>query len=142
MAQTDPFGPAVLKHLDYIEAVIARLAGNSFLIKGWAITVAGAIYGFAVHDTDWRLALVGLLPAATFWLLDGYFLRQEWLFRSLYDAVRDPKGGVDAFCMNPRHHGAAVASWLKVAGSWTLVWLYVPLLAVGLLLALLLAAHH
>jgi hypothetical protein len=142
MSDSEPFGPAVLKHLDYIEAVIARLAGNSFLIKGWAITVAGAIYGFAVHDADWRLALVGVIPALTFWLLDGFFLRQEWRFRSLYDAVRDPQVAVDPFSMDPQPYAADVGGWLHVARSRTLAWLYGPLLGAGLLLTLVLAFHR
>ncbi len=75
MPETEPFAPPILKHLEFIQAVIARLAGNSFLIKGWALTVTGAFYGFAVHGSDWRLAALGLLPALTFWGLDGYFLR-------------------------------------------------------------------
>jgi hypothetical protein len=155
MPETEPFAPPVLKHLEFIQAVIARLAGNSFLIKGWALTVTGAFYGFAVHGSDWRLAALGLLPAMTFWGLDGYFLRQERLFRSLYNAVRKDDGGVDAFCMRPLHHPDAVGTvgtrlrvpmawavrgWLRVSATWTLLGLYVPLLVVGVALASVLAA--
>lgn len=35
-----------LKYLEFIEAAIARMAANSFLLKGWAVTLivgAGAI---------------------------------------------------------------------------------------------------
>jgi hypothetical protein len=43
---TDPAGAegGWLKHLEFVQAVITRLANNSFLMKGWALTVAGAFY--------------------------------------------------------------------------------------------------
>jgi hypothetical protein len=39
-----------LKHMEFIQAVVGRLASNSFFVKGWAITVAGAFIGFALKD--------------------------------------------------------------------------------------------
>lgn len=30
-----------IKHLDMLQAVIGRLGNDSFLVKGWAVTVAG-----------------------------------------------------------------------------------------------------
>ena len=45
---------ARIKHLEFIQSVITRMATNSFLAKGWALTVAGALYGFAVnHLNPW-----------------------------------------------------------------------------------------
>lgn len=38
-----------IKHLDYIQSVISRMANNSFQIKTWCITVVSAI--FALGDT-------------------------------------------------------------------------------------------
>jgi hypothetical protein len=77
-----------VKHLDMIQAVIARLGGNSFLVKGWAVTVSGTFLGFAISGREWELAAAGLLPVALFWWLDGYFIRTERLFRALHEAVR------------------------------------------------------
>ena len=37
-----PLDEVVVKHLELIQAVITRLANNSFLMKGWALTVTGA----------------------------------------------------------------------------------------------------
>ena len=58
MADPDGADGAWLKHLEFIQAVITRLANDSFLMKGWALTVAGAFYGFAVKGTSgkWRLS--------------------------------------------------------------------------------------
>ena len=89
-----------LKHLEFIQAVITRLANDSFLMKGWALTVAGAFYGFAVKGTSWQVAAIGLMPVLVFWGLDAYFLRQERLFRGLYDQVRQRNPAVEPFSMN------------------------------------------
>lgn len=77
-----------IKHLEMTQGVINRLASNSFAIKGWSITLASALIAIAVDKSNGRFALAALLPAIIFWILDGYFLWQEKLFRKLYDAVR------------------------------------------------------
>lgn len=87
-----------IKHLDMIQAVIARLGNNSFFMKGWALTIAGVFFGFAVDSHSRRLALAALIPTAIFWGLDTYFLRCERLFRCLYGDVRDRR--VEPFFMN------------------------------------------
>src|SRR2546421_7632316 len=85
--------------MEMIQAVISRLAGNSFLMKGWAITVSGAFLGFGVDRNDSELAAGAVVAILVFGGLDTYYLRTERLFRVLYDQVRkgDPK--VDAFSM-------------------------------------------
>jgi len=32
------------KHLELIQAVITRMAGNSFLIRGWSVTLVSALF--------------------------------------------------------------------------------------------------
>lgn len=76
-----------IRHLEMIENVINRLANNSFLIKGWAVTLAAAVVALSGKGN----VALAFLPIVSFWILDGYFLRQERLFRSLYEHVRtDP----------------------------------------------------
>jgi hypothetical protein len=77
-----------IKHLEMLQAVIARLGSNGFLIKGWAITIAGAFLAFAINREKYGLALAALAPTFLFWLLDTSFLRNERLFRYLFDRVR------------------------------------------------------
>jgi hypothetical protein len=141
MSEEQSFTEPVLKHLEFIQAVISRQANNSFLVKGWGLTVAGAFYAFAANRLNWRIALVGLLPAFTFWGLDAYFLRQERLFRCLYDTVRRAEAPVDAFCMNPKEHPNDVKSWRSVLVSRTLFWFYGMIVAVGLVLFVAGLAH-
>lgn len=123
-----------LKHLEFIQAVITRLANNSFLMKGWALTVAGAFYGFAVKGTNWRLAAIGLMPVLIFWGLDAYFLRQERLFRGLYDQVRQRNPQIEPFSMNATAYTPQVPSWGRTLFSRTLVPFYAPVFIIGVLL--------
>lgn len=78
---------AKLKHLEFIGAVINRLATNSFLFKGWAITVAAALIGAAAVENMWGLVAIALVATAMFWALDGYYLWLERSFVSLYSEV-------------------------------------------------------
>lgn len=88
-----------VKHLELIQTTIARLAGNAFLLKGWAITVAGAFFGVALNSHSTRLAIAAAIPIAAFWVLDAYFLRAERLFRALYDEVRSRDERIAPFAM-------------------------------------------
>jgi hypothetical protein len=123
-----------VKHLEFIQAVVTRLANDSFLMKGWALTVSGAIYGFAVNATSGPLAGIGLMPVAVFWGLDAYFLRQERLFRALYDRVRRRDPAVEPFSMNTAPAAAGVASWGRTVLSPTLAPFYGPVLVIGIVL--------
>ncbi|MDR3719398.1 MAG: hypothetical protein P4K98_11385 [Bryobacteraceae bacterium] len=78
----------VTKHLEFVQAVVARMAGNSFLLKGWTVTLTAAICALAAKDANQNFVLIALIPAVAFWGLDAYYLRQERLFRKLYDALR------------------------------------------------------
>jgi hypothetical protein len=133
---------AQIKHLEFVQAVISRLANNSFLMKGWALTVAGLIFGFAVDQESWRIAAAGLLPVVAFWGLDAYFLRQERLFRCLYDAVRRSDPQLELFSMDTRDCAATVDSWLASVLSRTLLPFYGVLALVGLVLILVGAFQH
>jgi hypothetical protein len=120
-----------IKHLDMIQAVITRLAGNGFAVKGWAITIAGAFLGFAVNRHDGGLAFVTLVPVGAFWLLDGYLLWAERCFRMLYDAVRDRESAVPPFTMAATRSEfllPATAQGRKI-GSWAAT-MFRPALAV------------
>ncbi|MCI0144158.1 hypothetical protein KNN17_21655 [Arthrobacter bambusae] len=75
------------KHMDYVQAVINRLAGNSFLMKGWALTVSSALLGLAVSQSKPLMALIAAMPALAFWIQDTYFLRQERAFRAMFDDI-------------------------------------------------------
>lgn len=75
------------KHLDYIQAVITRHNSNSFMIKGWAITLCTAVLTLAATWKEPVLALVAIVPTLLFWILDSKYLANERCFVSLYNAA-------------------------------------------------------
>jgi hypothetical protein len=75
-------------HLEMIQAVISRMSGNSFLLKGWSVVLVSALFALAAGDSERLFVYLAYFPAIAFWILDGYFLWQERLFRKLYDRVR------------------------------------------------------
>lgn len=78
-----------VEHLKMIQGVIGRLAGNSFLIKGWSVTVAAGLSAFARTETDRSLAWIGVGAVAVFALLDAYYLAVERAYRQLYVDAQD-----------------------------------------------------
>jgi hypothetical protein len=103
---------AKLKHLEFLQAVISRMATNSFLFKGWAITVASALSAFAAVETKAALLTIALISTTMFWGMDGYYLWLERGFIGLYNKVAaDTVGNVD-FCMTFDHSNAA-SRWFK-----------------------------
>jgi hypothetical protein len=133
MPTYEEFEPNRIKHLEMIQAVIARLGGNGFLIKGWAVTLAGVFVGLAVNGEDCAFARVGAVSALLFWGLDAYFLRAERRFRGLYDHVRSSDSKVPPFFMAAtsadfvNEFDAAKRremSWGGAFFSWTLLLFY------------------
>lgn len=109
-----------LKHLEMIQAVISRMARNSFLLKGWSVTLVAAIFAFAAKDSNALFLFVAYLPGICFWVLDGYFLRQERLFRKLYDSVRVKIDSEVDFSMDTSLFSETVESWPEAMVSVTL----------------------
>ena len=80
----------IIKHLEMIQVVINRLAHNSFLVKGWSMTILSAAILFLSQSRNLSecIILTFILPVIGFWILDGYFLWQERNFRGVYNDVR------------------------------------------------------
>ncbi len=75
------------KHLDHLQGVITRHNSNSFMIKGWTITICTAILAIAGTWKEPLLSLIALVPISVFWVLDSFYLANERCFVSLYNAV-------------------------------------------------------
>ena len=111
---------AKIAHIQMIQGVINRMAGNSFLIKGWSVTLVSALFALAAAGTNPLFVYLAYFPSIAFWALDAYFLRQERLFRKLHDHVRQlPEASID-FSMNTSLFEREVVSTLTVALSKTL----------------------
>jgi hypothetical protein len=109
------------KHLELIQGVINRMASNSFHLKGWSVVLVSALFALAGANAKVYFVCMAFLPAIAFWVLDGYFLWQERMYRKLYDAVR--KGGDEQsdFSMNAYNYEAEVPSWPATCVSKTLL---------------------
>ena len=109
-----------IAHLQMIQAVITRLAGNSFMIKRWSVTLVAALLALAAASTNVLFVYLTYFPVFMFWALDAYFLRQERLFRKLYDHVRGARGEQIDFSMNTQPFEESVDGTWSVARSHTL----------------------
>lgn len=128
-----------IKHLDYIQQTITRMATVSFQVKTWNIGLVTAILAFAAKDRDPSFLWAALLPAAMLWFLDSFFLRQERLYRKLYDAVRTGDANIEELSMDTEaFKDAPNVQRLKVIFSETLVSFHGTVLAVVVLAMLLL----
>ena len=64
------------------------MAKNSFLLKGWVLTLTTALIAISVKESEINFLFISIIPVFIFWFLDSYYLKQEKLFRKLYDEVR------------------------------------------------------
>ncbi|MFN0111040.1 MAG: hypothetical protein ACKVZH_19440 [Blastocatellia bacterium] len=99
------------------------MAGNSFMVKGWCVTLVSALIALSAKDAKF-MVFVAFLPVLMFWWLDAFFLRQERLFRKLFDQVRDNGKDDSDFSMNTQVVDAQVVPLRSVAWSTTLRWFY------------------
>jgi hypothetical protein len=109
-----------LKHLEMVQGVINRMASNSFLLKGWSVILISALFALAAKDSNIYFVYLAYFPAIAFCSLDGFFLRQERLYRKLYDKVRIQKEEEIDFSMNTTEFQQVVQSWFRTCFSPTL----------------------
>lgn len=123
------------KHLELIQGVVNRLANNSFQLKGWCVTLVTGVLFFssAVAAEKQNLLLISLAPVAVFWILDGYFLWQERIFRRTFDIVRErtEETNYDMYEADP---DGKKLYWIDAIFSTTLIVFYMGLIAAIILL--------
>lgn len=106
---------AKIAHLGFIQGIVTRMGGNSFLLKGWSVSMVVAIFALAPKDADKRFLLIAYVPILMFWLLDAFFLHQERLFRHLFDAVANDRISSDRFTLDTTSIRLEVGHFL----AWT-----------------------
>jgi hypothetical protein len=84
----------ILKHLEFVQNTINRMSTNSFIIKGWAITLVGLILGlnklegkYLFQNFNYNFPIemaVILLIIILFWFTNAYFLQQERRYIYIY----------------------------------------------------------
>ena len=105
------------------------MATNSFLFKGWAITIAAALSGFAAVDSKHGLVVIALVSTLMFWALDGYYLWLEHCFIALYQTVAEKAEAAIDFSMQI-DKSRACCRWFKTLWRPHLVAFYGSIIAV------------
>jgi hypothetical protein len=110
------------------------MAHNSFLLKGWSVTVVGALLALSLKEMGVKYLVVSIAVLLFFWLLDSYYLSRERLFIKLYNKIRTSDIATD-FSMDTQQFSGEV-NWLGCTVSRTMNLFYGGLLAVHLLIFL------
>ncbi len=113
----------LMKEIETLQSIINRMSSNSFLIKGWTITLVVATLLLKGSEEQVGIAFIPLL---VFWFLDAYFLWQERLYRQLYNWVITNRLNTEdhLFDMNAYRFKDDVGSRFKIMFSITLLWFY------------------
>jgi len=130
----------LVKEVETIQSVINRISSNSFLIKGWAITL---VVGTLLLKGIEIQILIAFIPTIVFWILDSYFLWQERLYRKLYDWVIENRLKTDEnlFKMDTTQYKKNV-SRAKTVFSWTLLCYYGSILVITTIYAVVIYSTH
>ena len=113
-----------IKHLEFIQNVITRMNSNSFLIKGWAMTLVSALFALAAKDSNINFVLVSYVVIPVFWVLDGFFIATERQYRDLYaEVAKKTESDID-FNMNASEYNTGNRTWLAGIFSKTLIPFY------------------
>jgi len=113
-----------LKHLEFIENVITRMNTNSFVIKGWLITLISVLFVLATKDTSKSYVLITYVPLPMFWILDGFFLSKERQYCTLYKEVTTLDVKNIDFDMTTKKFNTGRNTWLASIFSPTLAIFY------------------
>lgn len=118
----------IIKHLEFIQNIINRMSNNSFLLKGWTVTLVAALFALAAQNSNSKFVILAFFPVVVFWILDAFYLWQERLFRALYNDIRnktqDSIQSEGPFTLDTTSYIGEVQSWAKTVVSKTLVIFY------------------
>jgi len=128
------------KEIDLIQGVINRMASNSFLLKGWTVTIIVAVLALTkdtiVTNDITYFALILLIPLCVFWYLDAFFLHKEKCYRELYKWVIENRATSEEYKydLNYKRFEDNVDSVLKIMRTSTIGVFYgiIALILIGI----------
>jgi len=123
--------PAVMGHLNMLQGIINRLAGNSSSCKTWCMTLVAALLSVAGATHAPSIVSVTLVPVVVFGFVDTMYLAQERAYRELYNELVEKVHSrtyqvKDTFCAKAP---LKLKGTLKVLGSWAIAPIYGGLIA-------------
>jgi len=122
-----------LKHLEFLQLTITRMNVNSFLVKGWLVTLVAAIFVLSQKDANAGFLWVAPFITILFWILDGFFVSTERKYRSSYDHVRKLEEPQIDFSMDTKTFEGGRNSFFMCLLSLTLL-LFYPLIIIASIL--------
>ena len=131
----------MLKEIEIIQDIIKRMAFNSFMIKGWTITLVAVV--LLLKGSKYQV-FIAYIPLLVFWFLDAYFLWQERLYRHLYNWVVNNRLKTDEylFDMNAyRFRDKEQPIW-RIMFSITLGWFYGSIFVLTLIYTIILLMQN
>jgi len=117
----------LFKEIELIQGIIRCMASNSFLLKGWAVTLV--VVTLLLRGAGYQ-PLIALIPLLGFWILDAYFVWQERMYRRLYIWVTKNRLANDSYLFNlnaSRFRSEVEPPW-RIMFSGTLFCFYGPIL--------------
>ncbi|MEI9954796.1 MAG: hypothetical protein WDM90_00430 [Ferruginibacter sp.] len=123
-----------IKHLEFIQLTITRMNVNSFLVKGWLVTLVAAIFVLSEKDANTKFLWFAPFVSVLFWILDAFFICTERKYRSLYDYVRLLNENQIDYSMNVKIYEGGENSYFRCLLSTTLL-LFYPIIVVASLIA-------
>jgi hypothetical protein len=103
----------LIEEVKNIQDIIKRMASNSFNLKTWTVTLIIAVILFRSNNEQ---IFITFIPLISFWYLDSYYLRQEKLFREVYNHTLKYRLNNDdkLFNINPKKFDDAIAPTFKI----------------------------
>jgi hypothetical protein len=78
--------PAVIAHLNMLQAIISRLAGNGAQCKTWCLAIVSALFGLAGSKNQAMIA-AAVVPIIVLGFVDAAYLGRERAYRQLYNSI-------------------------------------------------------
>ena len=130
------------KEIDLIQSCINRMAQNSFMIKGWFVSIYAVVLALMPKKVDMQLLCITLIVVnLLFWYLDAFYLRMRKIYRKMYEWVLSARAHNNRelmYQLNPKLYQNKIdntESIWKVMWSQTLRLFYlVPLIIVFVVL--------
>lgn len=120
-------------YLTMIENVISRMATNSFIVKGWTITMISAILALAVSkNLNYKVYIIAIVADISFCFIDCFYLRTEKLYRNMYKSVLNFKNNlkqINFFNLDASEYKDKNTSPINVILSCSIWPLYLVILA-------------
>lgn len=116
-----------IRYLEMIQSIMTRMSTNSFMLKGWAVTLIAGIFALSAKEANPIYFLLAYVPAILFWLLDVYYLMLERQYKHLYDLSTEKTiSEIDFKIKRPKPSWENKTHYCQCLVSTTELFFYVP----------------